>query len=129
MVELKEEQMSFLKKYNTLLDTISEGFEYLEEKIPADAEAPPQAQQVFADILQSFQQLNQSHHQIKEILGHKHKLGNIFQDFHEVVGFLSQWFEKSSSQAKKELLSSYIIPNFESWRYNMQGLLKRYITH
>jgi len=125
--ELTEEQIQFLKHYNSLLQTISEGFEYLEENITE--EAPPQVDQVFADIVQALQQLNQGNQQLATIVEKPDLIKPLMEDFQDIVNMMSEWFELKTVDDRYQLLNNRVVPNFESWRHSMHQLLKPYVSH
>jgi len=125
--QLTEEQIQFLKQYNSLLQTISEGFEYLEEHITE--EAPPQVDQVFADIVQALQQLNQGNQQLATIVEKPDQIKPLMEDFQDIVNMMSEWFELKSVDDRYKLLNNRVVPAFESWRHSMHQLLKPYVSH
>ncbi len=125
--QLTEEQMHFLKQYDHLLQTMSEGFEYLEENIKE--EAPPQVDQVFADIVQAMQQLNQGNQQLAAILEKPEQIKPLMEDFQDIVNMMTEWFELNTVDGRYSLLNNRVVPTFESWRYSMHELLKPYVSH
>ncbi|KGX86807.1 hypothetical protein [Pontibacillus marinus] len=127
MSQLTEEQMHFLKQYDHLLQTMSEGFEYLEENIKE--EAPPQVDQVFADIVQAMQQLNQGNQQLAAILEKPEQIKPLMEDFQDIVNMMTEWFELNTVDGRYSLLNNRVVPTFESWRYSMHELLKPYVSH
>ncbi|QHE53588.1 hypothetical protein [Pontibacillus sp. HMF3514] len=127
MSQLTEEQMHFLKQYDHLLQTMSEGFEYLEENIKE--EAPPQVDQIFADIVQAMQQLNQGNQQLAAILDKPAQIQPLMEDFQDIVNMMTEWFEQNTVDGRFSLLNNRVVPTFESWRHSMHQLLKPYVSH
>lgn len=125
--QLTEEQIHFLKQYNHLIQTMSEGFEYLEENIKE--EAPPQVDQVFADVVQALQQLNQGNQQLATIVDKPEQIQPLMEDFQDIVNMMSEWFEQTAVDERYQLLHNRVVPNFESWRHSMHQLLKPYVSH
>ncbi|MYL33980.1 hypothetical protein GLW05_10260 [Pontibacillus yanchengensis] len=122
------EQFDFLKQYDRLLHTMSEGFEYLEANL--NEEAPPQVEQVFADIVTALQQLNQGNEKLASLLEDRQdEIQQLLVDFQDIVEMMSQWFDKQTNEEKRVLLTQQIIPYFESWRSKMHQLLQPYIAH
>ncbi|MYL54014.1 hypothetical protein GLW08_11765 [Pontibacillus yanchengensis] len=128
MSNITVEQFDFLKQYDRLLHTMSEGFEYLEENLKE--EAPPQVEQVFADIVTALQQLNQGNEKLASLLEDRQdEIQQLLIDFQDIVEMMSQWFDKQTNEEKRVLLTQHIIPYFESWRSKMHQLLQPYIAH
>ncbi|KGP73606.1 hypothetical protein [Pontibacillus yanchengensis] len=128
MSNITVEQFDFLKQYDRMLHTMSEGFEYLEENLTE--EAPPQVEQVFADIVTALQQLNQGNEKLASLLEDRQdEVQQMLVDFQDIVELMSQWFDKQTNEEKRVLLTQQIIPYFESWRSKMHQLLQPYIAH
>lgn len=128
MSNINVEQFDFLKQYDRLLHTMSEGFEYLEANL--NEEAPPQVEQVFADIVTALQQLNQGNEKLASLLEDRQdEIQQLLVDFQDIVEMMSQWFDKQTNEEKRVLLTQQIIPYFESWRSKMHQLLQPYIAH
>ncbi|WP_237458586.1 hypothetical protein [Pontibacillus yanchengensis] len=107
---------------------MSEGFEYLEANL--NEEAPPQVEQVFADIVTALQQLNQGNEKLASLLEDRQdEIQQLLVDFQDIVEMMSQWFDKQTNEEKRVLLTQQIIPYFESWRSKMHQLLQPYIAH
>ncbi|UOR11681.1 hypothetical protein [Halobacillus amylolyticus] len=127
MSELTASQHHMLKEYKQLLAVISEGFEYLEKNL--DKEAPPQAQQVFEDVLVAFQQLSHTHEQILELLHEDARTRELVNEFHDIVKLLEKWFILGTNQEKRQLLIQEVVPVYESWRSRMQSFINPYTAH
>ncbi|MBH0230891.1 hypothetical protein [Halobacillus yeomjeoni] len=127
MSQLTMDQTHMLNEYNQLLDTLSEAFEYLETHI--EEEAPPQAQQVFEDLLMAFGQVTDSHGQMLILFRDEKNVHPLIEDFHDIVNLLQSWFVKETNLQKKRLLVESVVPVFESWRTRMQAFLNPYIVH
>ncbi|MEQ6377591.1 hypothetical protein RZN22_05610 [Bacillaceae bacterium S4-13-58] len=128
MSAIKEEDLYFLRQYNYLLEVMQEGFDYLEEKwgpMP-----PVETQRVLTDIIHSFQQLNQSHKQIKDIMKSQGiEFSPYIDDFESVINELFQWMEIETNHEKENALVQRVIPKFSDWRQSIGSLLQPYISH
>ncbi|REJ10187.1 hypothetical protein [Halobacillus trueperi] len=127
MSKLTAEQHHMLEQYDQLLDTISEGLEYLENNITA--EAPPQTQQVFQDVLLGLEQVSRSHDQMAVLFEEREEIQPLIIDFHEVVQMLQGWFSLETNEEKRGLLVEKVVPAYEEWRTRMQSFVKPYISH
>ncbi len=127
MSQLTDAQHSMLQEYKQLLSGISEGFEYLENNL--SIEAPPQAQQVFEDVLLAFQQLCDSNDRLVEWFKDDAPSKLLLSDFHDIVKLLEKWSTFGTNQEKRDLLVKEVIPVYESWRSQMQSFLDSYIAH
>lgn len=127
MTQLKETQLDLLKEYSELLSVMSEGFDYVQANL--NEEAPQQVAQVFNDLLGAFEQINSSHQQMIEIFTEDDEIKNQIDKCNQIVAILPNWFEADTNANKKELLTSKVIPSFESWKSNMQKMLNPYILN
>ncbi|QAS53710.1 hypothetical protein [Halobacillus litoralis] len=127
MSELTSEQHHMLEQYDQLLNTISEGLEYLENNITE--EAPPQTQQVFEDMLLGLEQVSRSHDQMGILFEEREEVQPLIVDFHEIVQLLQGWFELGTNEEKRRLLVEKVVPAYETWRTQMQAFVKPYIAH
>ncbi|SDO19326.1 hypothetical protein [Halobacillus aidingensis] len=127
MSELTVEQHHMLEQYDQLLDTISEGLDYLENNITA--EAPPQTQQVFQDVLLGLEQVSRTHDQMAVLFEEREEIQPLIIDFHEVVQMLQGWFTLETNEEKRGLLVEKVVPAYEEWRTRVQGFVKPYISH
>lgn len=116
-----------LEQYDQLLNTISEGLEYLENNITE--EAPPQTQQVFEDMLLGLEQVSRSHDQMGILFEDREEVQPLIVDFHEIVQLLQGWFELGTNDEKRRLLVEKVVPAYETWRTSMQAFVKPYIAH
>jgi hypothetical protein len=120
MRQLKGSQIEFLQKYYQLLESMSEGFDYLVQ-IP-DLSSSSIAKSLFNDIVLAFEQINESHRQLIPLL----KLDNTDQ-FQELIQKMTQWFQSRIN--KEELLKTEIVPSFESWKKGMVTIIGPYVLH
>ena len=116
-----------LEQYDELLNTISEGLEYLENNITE--EAPPQTQQVFQDVLLGLEQVSRSHDQMAVLFEELEEMQPLIVDFHEIVQLLQGWFQLETNGEKRQLLVEKVVPAYETWRTRMQSFVKPYIAH
>ncbi|SFJ45428.1 hypothetical protein SAMN04487936_102236 [Halobacillus dabanensis] len=127
MSKLTTEQHHMLEQYDQLLNTISEGLEYLENNITE--EAAPQTQQVFQDVLLGLEQVSRSHDQMAVLFEAQEEVQPLIVDFHGVVQLLQGWFELETNEEKRRLLVEQVVPAYETWRTSMQSFVKPYIAH
>ncbi|WP_079478181.1 hypothetical protein [Halobacillus salinus] len=127
MTELTADMHHMLTQYDELLNTVSEGLEYLEKNITE--EAPPEAQRVFEDMLLALEQISVSHEQMMVIFEEDPKLRTMVEDFHDVVKLLQGWFSLGSNQEKQQLITEKVLPAYEAWRTHMQAYVKPHIAH
>ncbi|UOQ45736.1 hypothetical protein MUN89_07340 [Halobacillus salinarum] len=127
MTDLTVEQHHMLREYDRLLTVTSEGFQYLEDNTKEDA--PPQVQQVFEDVLLSFQQMSKTHEQLVNLFQEDPDVKGMIDDFHEMALLLQEWFELDTHEEKQQLLIQRIVPAYESFREQMQLFVKPYIAH
>ncbi|MCP8617610.1 hypothetical protein [Salirhabdus salicampi] len=120
MATLKEGELTFLKKYNELLNSMDEGFTFLSEVTDFEDAT---ISTVFADLVHAFQQLNVSHEQLISIIE-----WNDFSPFQKAVEAMSTWFE-TAEENKQELVTNHIIPAFQAWRRPIQLKLNQYLQH
>jgi hypothetical protein len=120
MEQLKGSQIEFLQKYYQLLDSMSEGFDYLVQ-IP-DLSSSDMANTLFSDLVKAFQQINDSHQQLVPLL----KLDTV-EEFQNIVQQMTKWF--NPEQNKEELLTAEVVPAFTAWKNKMVKILKPYVLH
>ncbi|MFD2922583.1 hypothetical protein [Halobacillus naozhouensis] len=127
MSHLTGAQHQMLQEYKQVLSVISEGFEYLENNL--NIEAPPQAQQVFEDVLLAFQQICDSNDQLVEWFKEDAPSTLLLDDFHDIVKLLEKWSTLETNQEKRNLLVKEVIPVYESWHSQMRSFLDSYLAH
>lgn len=127
MTELTADMHQMLTQYDELLNTVSEGLDYLEKNITE--EAPPEAQRVFEDLLLALEQISVSHEQMMVIFEEDPQLRTMVEDFHDVVKLLQGWFSLGSNEEKRQLITEQVLPSYEAWRTRMQAFVKPHIDH
>ncbi len=127
MSELTADQHHMLREYDRLLVVTSEAFEYLEENM--NEEAPKEVQQVFEDVLLSFEQMSVTHEQMVTLFDGDNQANFLIEDFHSMIEHLKGWFELEKQEEKRQLLAEKVVPAYESWRDQMQLFVKPYIAH
>ncbi len=117
MENLKPNQIQFLQKYDQLLDSMEEAFQYLVnmEDIQSDI-----ANTVYVDLVNAAQQVNLCHPQITSLIDLKHT-----DQFESVVQQMAKWFE--DGQDKQQLLKENIIPSFQDWKQDIDTQIKPYV--
>ncbi|WP_181347270.1 hypothetical protein [Thalassobacillus sp. CUG 92003] len=124
--QLQPAQHQMLIDYNQLLDALSDGFAYLGENITDPA--PPEADQVFRDIINALEQMNHSHDQMA-VLFPGEQLERLMEDFRDLTDMLLGWYDHESNESKRQLLTSQVIPIYVSWKQQMRNFLEPYLVH
>lgn len=124
MVEIKDTDYQLLREYKEMLLVMSEGFAYVRDNL--SEEAPGQVQDVFNDLLASFQQLNATHGQLANNFEESDEIETLLNDYKDVVKLLSEWFDKKSNEDKRQLLNKKVVPAFEAWKENMIAFVEPY---
>ncbi|WP_077624787.1 hypothetical protein [Sediminibacillus massiliensis] len=128
MTNLKDSQRHMLKEYVELLNVMEEGLAYLEHNLKE--EAPPQVVRVFEDLLSAFDQLNNCHQQMAEIFEeNKTRLGELIEDCKDIIQSFAEWFDFQTNDEKRLLIKARVLPQFESWKSQMDKFLTPYIVH
>ncbi|WP_339147854.1 MULTISPECIES: hypothetical protein [unclassified Sutcliffiella] len=128
MAALKEGEFVLLKKYNALLETIEEAFEYLSDE--NRNASTPVTRQVVLD----------SHEAIGKIAEVHVKLVTLFEKNGEVLQVIAQYstlldeleqighFDQNTIP-EKEALETYFKPAYENWKNQIQHHILPRITH
>ncbi|GGM35381.1 hypothetical protein GCM10011351_21790 [Paraliobacillus quinghaiensis] len=124
MVQLKDGDYQLLREYKEMLVVMSEGFIYVKDNL--SEEAPIQVQDVFNDLLASFQQLNATHGQLVRIFEESEEVEVLLSEYKEIVKSLTGWFEMNANQEKRELIETKVSPAFESWKQKMLDFIQPY---
>ncbi|WP_112181897.1 MULTISPECIES: hypothetical protein [Paraliobacillus] len=124
MVGMKDGDYQLLREYKEMLLVMSEGFTYVKDNL--SEEAPAKVQDVFNDLLASFQQLNATHGQLANIFDESDEMEALLNEYKEIVKLLSEWFEKKSNEEKRQLLNEKVVPAFEAWKEKIIAFVEPY---
>lgn len=127
MVHLTPEQLTVVRQYAALLDTIEEGFHYVIESF-ANYERT-QGDVVLADIFTAFGQIDTTNERsLAHFFADDTALLNELQRFSSVVEEAWKLDGKlHDPNAKQQIVEKHVAPAFEAWKVSMMQHLRPYI--
>ncbi|RAK19945.1 hypothetical protein B0I26_105127 [Anoxybacillus vitaminiphilus] len=126
MVELTNAQFEMVQKYAALLDTIEEGFEYIEESFTNYERT--QGDVVLADIFTAFGRISQTNVHLSKILAEDEEIVRHLQLFSGVLEEAYKLDGKLDDQNfKQQVVQNHLSPAFQAWKLSIQQSLKKYI--
>ncbi|MED0658187.1 hypothetical protein P4S75_12885 [Anoxybacillus ayderensis] len=127
MTQLTPEQLTVVRHYAALLDTIEEGFHYVIESF-ANYERT-QGDVVLADIFTAFGQIEQTNERsLAHFFADDVALLNELQRFSAVVEEAWKLDGKlHDPNAKQQIVEKYVAPAFEAWKVSMMQHLRPYV--
>ncbi|MGD6990957.1 hypothetical protein [Sutcliffiella horikoshii] len=128
MTDLTEGEFLFLKKYNSLLETVEEAFYYLSDK-NQNASAPV-TRQVMLDSNEAIGKIAEAHVNLVLLFDNNEEALHAIAQFGNMVDELEQigHFEQNTAP-EKEALQTYIKPAYENWKIEMQHHILPHIAH
>jgi inhibitor of KinA sporulation pathway (predicted exonuclease) len=109
-----------------LLDTIEEGFDYIEESF-ANYERT-QGDEVLADIFDAFARISQTNVHLSRILTEEEEIVRQLQLFAGVLEEASKLDGKlDDPNFKQQVIQQQLSPAFQAWKLSIQQALKKYI--
>ncbi|WP_461201895.1 hypothetical protein [Anoxybacillus sp. TBDG-1] len=127
MVHLTSEQLTVVRQYAALLDTIKEGFQYVKESF-VDYERT-QGDVVLADILEAFDQIDTvNERSFAQFFADDIALLNELQRFSSVVE--EAWKLDGNlhdPHAKQQIVEKHVAPAFEAWKVSVMQHLRPYV--
>jgi inhibitor of KinA sporulation pathway (predicted exonuclease) len=126
MVPLTNAQFEMLQKYAALLDTIEEGFEYIEESFTNYERT--QGDEVLADIFDAFARISQTNVHLSHILAEEEEIVRQLELFAGVLEEAYKLEGKLGDQNfKQQVVQNHLSPAFQAWKLSLQQSLKKYI--
>ncbi|WP_010196972.1 hypothetical protein [Bacillus sp. m3-13] len=128
MTDLTEGEFLFLKKYNSLLETVEEAFYYLSDK-NQNASAPV-TRQVMLDSYEAIGKIAEAHVNLVLLFDNNEEALHAIAQFGNLVDELEQigHFEQNTAP-EKEALQTYIKPAYENWKNEIQYHILPHIAH
>jgi inhibitor of KinA sporulation pathway (predicted exonuclease) len=126
MVELTNAQFEMVQKYAALLDTIEEGFDYIEESFTNYERT--QGDEVLADIFDAFARISQTNVHLSRIFAEEEEIVRQLELFAGVLEEAYQLDGKLDDQNfKQQVVQNHLSPAFQAWKLSLQQSLKKYI--
>ncbi|KIQ95161.1 hypothetical protein LH47_00708 [Anoxybacillus thermarum] len=127
MLQLTPEQLTVVRQYATLLDTIEEGFQYVKESF-VDYERT-QGDAVLADILEAFDQIDAVNERSfaqffageEAVLHELKRFASVIEEAWKLDGKLHD------TNAKQQVVEKHLAPAFEAWKVSVMQHLRPYI--
>lgn len=126
MVVLTTPQIEMVQKYVELLDTVEEGFAYVEESFINYERT--QGDVVLADIFMAFSQISKTNVHLCRLFAEDPDIVDglrLFSDVLEEVYKLDGNF--SDPNVKQHIISQHLSPAFQAWKLSVTRPLKRYV--
>jgi inhibitor of KinA sporulation pathway (predicted exonuclease) len=126
MVQLTNAQFEMVQQYAALLDTIEEGFEYIEESFTNYERT--QGDEILADIFDAFSRINQTNVQLSHLFAEEQEIVKHLQLFAGVLEEASKLDGKlDDPNFKQQVIQQQLSPAFQAWKLSIQQALKKYI--
>ncbi|WP_027409298.1 hypothetical protein [Anoxybacteroides tepidamans] len=126
MVILASAQMETVYKYYLLLETIKEGFDYIEESFTNYERT--QADMVLTDILKAFESINATNAYLSQWLTEEpciiHGLERFTDVLEEAMALEGQLEDMN---AKQRVIQQRLSPAFQEWKRTIQEALQPYV--
>ncbi|MBA2871331.1 inhibitor of KinA sporulation pathway (predicted exonuclease) [Anoxybacillus calidus] len=126
MVQLTNAQFEMVQQYAALLDTIEEGFEYIEESFMNYERT--QGDEILADIFEAFSRINQTNVQLSHLFAEEQEIVKHLQLF---AGVLEEAFKLDGklddANFKQQVIQQQLSPAFQAWKLSIQQALKKYM--
>ena len=127
MVHLTPEQLTVVRQYAALLDTIEEGFHYVIESF-ANYERT-QGDVVLADILEAFDQIDAVNERSfaqffageEAVLHELKRFSSVIEEAWKLDGKLHD------PNAKQQIVEKHVAPAFEAWKVSVMQHLRPYV--
>jgi inhibitor of KinA sporulation pathway (predicted exonuclease) len=126
MVSLTNAHFEMIQKYAALLDTIEEGFAYIEESFTNYERT--QGDEVLADIFTAFARIIETNIQLEQLFAAEEEIVRGLQLFTDVLDEALQLDGKlDDPNFKQQAIQQKLSPAFQAWKLVMQQALKKYI--
>ncbi|EMI09484.1 hypothetical protein NOW01_05775 [Anoxybacillus salavatliensis] len=127
MIQLTPEQLTVVRQYAALLDTIEEGFHYVIESFTNYERT--QGDVVLADIFTAFGQIDRANERsLAHFFADDVALLNDIQRFSSVVEEAWKLDGKlHDPNEKQKIIEKHVAPAFEAWKVSMMQHLRPYV--
>lgn len=126
MTVLTTPQIEMVQKYVELLDTIEEGFAYVEESFVNYERT--QGDVVLADIFAALAQIGKTNVHLcqlfaeeTDIIHHLRLFSDVLEEAYQLDGNLGD------TNIKQRIIEQHLSPAFQAWKMTTAQLLKRYV--
>ncbi len=128
MNDLNQNELEFVQRYYHLLNTIEEGFEFVDDCFAR--ELPEKADPMLGDIFTALEKVNGANVQLRTLLDDDDSVVNAVTHFDGVVSVLKDIEAKTDyTNGKQTSICNKLIPAFETWKSDIQQALSRYVVH
>lgn len=128
MAALTEDEFVLLKKYNSLLETVEEAFDYLSDK--NRNASTPVTRQVVLDSYDTIGKIAEAHVNLVILFEKNEKALQVIAQFGDLLEELEQigHFDQNTIP-EKEALRTFIQPAYENWKNQIQHHILPHIAH
>ncbi|WBL14492.1 hypothetical protein [Sutcliffiella sp. NC1] len=123
---MTEEQITFIREYNELLEVTVEALRYLGSDRTNDGSE--MEERVYYDSLLAFLKIQQMNEALLDIFHDDTEKVQAIASFEVVVHELDK-ISTEPVHASNEIFQHHIIPAFEAWKIHLQSHLKTVIFH
>ncbi|WP_066175543.1 hypothetical protein [Bacillus marinisedimentorum] len=128
MNDLNQSQLEFVQRYYHLLNTIEEGFDFVDDCFAR--EIPEKADPMLGDILTALKKVSGANTQLRQLLDDDDSVANAVTQFDGIVAVLKDIeTETDYTNGKQSSICNRLIPAFETWKSDIQQALSRYVVH
>jgi hypothetical protein len=126
MTVLTTPQIEMVQKYVELLDTIEEGFAYVEESFVNYERT--QGDEVLANIFMALAKINETNVHLcrlfaeeTDIVHHLRLFSDVLEEAYKLDGNFGD------PNMKQRIVEQHLSPAFQAWKLSITQLLKRYV--
>jgi hypothetical protein len=126
MTVLTPMQIEMVQKYVELLDTIEEGFAYVEESFVNYERT--QGDEVLANIFMALAKINETNVHLcrlfaeeADIVHHLELFSDVLKEAYKLDGNFGD------TNMKQRIVGQHLSPAFQAWKLSITRLLKRYV--
>jgi inhibitor of KinA sporulation pathway (predicted exonuclease) len=126
MTVLTPMQIEMVQKYVELLDTIEEGFAYVEESFVNYERT--QGDEVLANIFMSLAKISETNVHLcrlfveeADIVHHLRLFSDVLEEAYKLDGNFDD------TNTKQRIVGQHLSPAFQAWKLSITRLLKRYV--
>jgi hypothetical protein len=126
MTVLTPMQIEMVQKYVELLDTIEEGFAYVEESFVNYERT--QGDEVLANIFMALAKINETNVHLcrlfaeeADIVHHLELFSDVLKEAYKLDGNFGD------TNMKQRIIEQHLSPAFQAWKLSINQLLKRYV--
>jgi inhibitor of KinA sporulation pathway (predicted exonuclease) len=126
MTLLTTPQLEMVQRYVALLDTIEEGFAYVEESFVNYERT--QGDEVLADIFTALAKISETNVHLcrlfaeeTDIVHHLRLFSDVLEEAYKLDGNFAD------TNIKQRIIGQHLSPAFQAWKLSVTRLLKRYV--